>query len=256
MEEQLSALDQFNIVSNRISIICLILGVAILLFHLVKSMVTSDPKKKYDYLNLYEVRLFNYSSIFFVVALVFQVQMLFPILNISQLTFIIIRLAVIGMMGVAVGYFIWQYLSVSYPSRLEKRLEALRYRPRISPKTGKKMKLLSEEEEDVHLTEGMQAEENVFSIDYDVWIDEETGYTKIEKYDGHLHANKCPDCGFQTLKDVREEIIKSPSLTETGELIKHFECSFCEHKEMERVRIAVLEKEQVEQVDRENMSTA
>ena len=32
--------------------------------------------------------------------------------------------------------------------------------------------LLSEDEEDAYLDEGMQAEENVFSVDYDVWIDE------------------------------------------------------------------------------------
>jgi DNA-directed RNA polymerase subunit RPC12/RpoP len=256
MENQLSALDHFNIVSNQISIVCLVIGVAIILFHLLKVMVTQDPKTKYDYLNSYEVRLLGYSSIMFIVAAVFQIQLLFPVLNISQLTFIIIRLAVIGMIGVAIGYFIWQYLSISYPGKLEKRLEALRYKPRISPKTGKPMKLLSEEEEDVHLTEGMQAEENVFSIDYDVWIDEETGYTKIEKYDGHLHASKCPDCGFQTLKDVREEIVKSPSLTETGELIKHYDCSFCGHKEMERVTIAILEKEAVEKTDNESITTA
>jgi len=256
MEDQFSTLEQFNIVSNQISLICLIVGVAILLFHFFKTLVTTDPKKKYDYLNLYEIRLFSYSSLLFLVAIVFQVQMLFPNFNISELTFIIIRLAVIGMMGVAVGYFIWQYLRISYPTILEKRLEILRYQPRTSPKSGKAMKLLSEEEEDVHLTAGMQAEENVFSIDYDVWVDEETGYTKIEKYDGHLHANKCPDCNFQTFKDVREDIVKSPSLTETGELIKHYECSFCGHKEMERVRIAVLEKEAIEKMDHESMSTA
>ena len=37
------------------------------------------------------------------------------------------------------------------------------------------MRLLSEDEEDVYLDEGMQAEENIFSVDYDVWIDEVTG---------------------------------------------------------------------------------
>ena len=62
------------------------------------------------------------------------------------------------------------------------------------------MKLLSEEEEDVHLDEGMQAEENIFSVDYDVWIDEETGFTQIDKYAGHLHALECPECSYQTLK--------------------------------------------------------
>ena len=40
------------------------------------------------------------------------------------------------------------------------------------------MRLLREDEEDIHLNEGMQAEENVFSIDYDVWIDEKTNDIK------------------------------------------------------------------------------
>ena len=56
--------------------------------------------------------------------------------------------------------------------------------------------LLSEDEEDVHLKEGMQAEENVFSIDYDVWIDEKSAEIKIEQYQGHLIALQCGNCGF------------------------------------------------------------
>ena len=75
---------------------------------------------------------------------------------------------------------------------------------------------MSEDEEDVYLDEGMQAEENVFSIDYDVWVDEETGYTKIEKYSGHLHAIQCPECNYQTFKVVSEEIIAQPTELEIG----------------------------------------
>ena len=37
------------------------------------------------------------------------------------------------------------------------------------------MRLLTEEEEDVHLDEGKRSEEDIFSIDYDVWIDEKSG---------------------------------------------------------------------------------
>lgn len=92
------------------------------------------------------------------------------------------------------------------------------------------MKLLSEEEEDAYLDEGMQAEENVFSVDYDVWKDEETGYIKIEKYSGHLHAIQCPECNYQTFKVVKEEIIKAPTATEEGELLKHYQCGYCGYK--------------------------
>ena len=92
------------------------------------------------------------------------------------------------------------------------------------------MKLLSEEEEDVYLDEGMQAEENVFSVDYDVWIDQETGYTQIEKYAGHLHALQCPECNYQTFKIVKEEIVKQPTETEEGEIMKHYQCGYCGYK--------------------------
>ena len=74
------------------------------------------------------------------------------------------------------------------------------------------MKLLSEEEEDVYLDEGMQAEENAYSVDYDVWIDEKTKFTKIEKYNGRLHALKCDKCNYQTLKVSKEEIIQPATL--------------------------------------------
>jgi hypothetical protein len=126
---------------------------------------------------------------------------------------------------------VYNVLKIYYPSILEKKLHKLRYTPRKSPKTGKSMKLLSEEEEDVYLSEGMQAEEEVFSVDYDVWVDEDSDYTKIEKYDGHLHAEKCENCNFQTLKVVKEEIISSPTTDEKGELLKYYECTYCGHKE-------------------------
>jgi hypothetical protein len=76
----------------------------------------------------------------------------------------------------------------------------------------------------------MIAEENVFSVDYDVWKDEETGYIKIEKYAGHLHALQCPECNYQTFKVVREEVITQPSPSSEGELMKHYECGYCGYK--------------------------
>ena len=99
------------------------------------------------------------------------------------------------------------------------------------------MKLLSEEEEDSHLEEGMQAEENVFSVDYDVWKDEETGFLKIEKYAGHLHAIQCPECNYQTFKVSREEILRAPTETEEGELVKHYLCSYCGYKAKKTVAL-------------------
>jgi len=107
------------------------------------------------------------------------------------------------------------------------------------------MQLLSEEEEDVHLDEGMQAEENVFSVDYDVWVDTETQEVKIEKYPGELEALKCNTCTFQTMRLMREEIIQEATKEEEGELLKHYQCSYCKSKRTTQHTIAKI----IESVD-------
>ena len=156
------------------------------------------------------------------------------------------------MMGLIIGVIISNILKFYYPFYVEKRLKKLRFTPRVSPKTGKAMKLLSEDEEDVYLDEGMQAEENVFSVDYDVWIDEETGYTKIEKYAGHLIALQCPECNYQTLKVVKEEILESPTEIEEGELMKFYKCSYCGYKARKTVAL----KQQVKIEESSSAATA
>ena len=98
--------------------------------------------------------------------------------------------------------------------------------------------MLSEEEEDAYQDEGMQAEEDVFSVDYDVWIDVETGHTKIEKYAGRLHAMKCDRCGFQTLKLDKEEITKEATEDEDGELFKEYKCTYCGRIKRKTVKLS------------------
>ena len=105
------------------------------------------------------------------------------------------------------------------------------------------MKLLSEEEEDVYLDEGMQAEEDAFSVDYDVWIDQDSGYTKIEKYNGRLHALKCPSCNYQTLKVVKEEVISVATPDHEGELKKQYQCGYCTHQESRMFTLAKTQEE-------------
>lgn len=105
------------------------------------------------------------------------------------------------------------------------------------------MRLLSETEEDVHLNEGMQEEENIFSIDYDVWIDESTGDVKIEKYDGHLIALRCGNCGYYTMKVIREEIIERHPDNTPSELIKHYQCSYCKNVRATQFHISQKEGE-------------
>lgn len=212
-------------------------GVAILFYLLFRLATISNPKTKYDFINLYEKKLLLFSSIAFIVAGGCYVTSILA----TEALNIFVGIFVSAMFGLILGVIIYNYLEYYYPTYIEKRLHKLRYKPRTST-SGNKMKLLTEDEEDVYLDEGMQAEENIFSVDYDVWIDEKTGETKIEKYKGHLHAEKSPTCGYYTLRVVKEEIIESPTEDKEGTLVKYYECSYTKYRTQKVFNIAKLKK--------------
>jgi len=230
----LQSYAEWNNAAANISYILWAVGVLIALGYFLKLAATSDSKARYDYINKYEINTLWFASIVLVLGACFYANAFVTELN---LLLIFVRVFTTIAMGLIVALIIQNLLKFYYPFYIEKRLKVLRYKPRISPKTGKAMKLLSEEEEDAYLDEGMQAEENLFSMDYDVWKDEESGFIKIEKYSGHLHAIQCPECNYQTFKVVREEIIKAPTSTEEGELLKHYQCGYCGHKARKTVML-------------------
>ncbi|HEY9006081.1 hypothetical protein [Ohtaekwangia sp.] len=201
-------------------------GIFIYLLHKLRLSAIKDYKAKYDFINEKEIK--NYKKVFicFAIAslLLINLYSAGKLRTVEVWFFVRLFMSIAG--GTLVAYVAALILDYYYPTVLNRKLKKWRYMPRVS-KAGNKMRLLSEEEEDVHLEEGMQAEENVFSIDYDVWIDEKSGEVKIDKYPGHLQALKCNSCGFYTMRVVKEEITRHPSKDAPGELIKNFQCSYC-----------------------------
>ncbi|MBC6400520.1 MAG: hypothetical protein GDA51_01290 [Ekhidna sp.] len=197
-------------------------------------------KEKFDLVSKKETKRLLQTHLFIAGALFFFVNDAFTQdIELSPVWFIV-RMFVSFCIAVLYGYVSYLVLQFHYPVRLEKKLKKLRYTPRINPKNGKEMILLNEDEEDAYLDEGMQAEESTFSCDYDVWIDESTGDTHIEKYEGHVGALECDRCGFQTLKLSNEEIIREPTETEDGEILKEYMCSYC-HR-IKRKNVPLLKK--------------
>jgi len=235
LETPLEFIESWNQWAKIIALISLGLAVISFLRYWLKYATSKEPKVKYDLINQKEITTLKTSSVFLIIALAFVANSFIDEIGAAWM---VIRTFVTLCLSVIIGVIISNMLKFYYPFYVEKRLKKLRYMPRISPKTGKAMKLLSEEEEDVYLDEGMQAEENVFSIDYDVWVDEETGFTKIEKYSGHLHALQCPECNYQTFKVDKEQVLKQPTEMDEGELMKYFECTYCGHKESRRFNIS------------------
>jgi len=208
------------------SIIMIIAGIVIYLVHKLRVSTISEYKGKYDYLNTKEIR--NYKNVFlcFGIATMMIINLYSAGKFNSVELWFFVRLFISVAGGILISYVAFLVLDYYYPTVLNRKLRKWRYTPRIT-KAGNKMRLLSEEEEDVHLAEGMQAEENVFSIDYDVWVDEKTGDVKIEKYPGHLQAIQCNSCGFYTMRVTKEDITRQPTKDTPGELIKNYQCSYC-----------------------------
>jgi len=237
MEEKIPFIDAWNTYGSYVAIVLAGLGILTIVIYWLRLQSIKEYKDRYDFINKNEINTLWYAVVFILAA----ATVFANTLN-SEPTYLrfFVYIFVSIMLALIIGVIFQNILRFYYPFHIEKRLKRLRYKPRVSPKTGKPMKLLSEEEEDVYLDEGMQAEENIYSIDYDVWVDEETGYTKIEKYQGHLHALQCPECNYQTFKVVKEEVVESPTTVTEGQLIKYFNCGYCGYKAKRDYTIAKL----------------
>ncbi|MBS1490982.1 MAG: hypothetical protein JSS93_10675 [Bacteroidetes bacterium] len=228
-------------------VICVAIAILILLYHEYKVMQIKDYKEKYDYVNLNEVRYFWYAVIAIVVAIGFIANSFGTekIITHGMLWFYV-RIFITASF-IVIGYVaFYSMVRIYYPRFVEKRLVKLRNKPRLSPE-GNEMRKLSEEEEDAHLNAEQIAEEasGVHAIDYDVWLDEKTGYKKIEKYESYLHAEQCPNCGFYTFKITKEELIDKPTEISGGLLLKHYRCDYCSHREARETKLAPLSKSRV-----------
>lgn len=206
----------------------LAIAVAFFLFTIVEKLIKTEAKEKYDYINTTQKKLYMWTADLLVIA--FCIYMSATVLGGKFIW--VYYTAQVGVAVIFSGMLIFALkftFQFYYPTMVEKRLKKLRYQPR-KDSSGNEMTLLSEDEEDDYLDEGMQAEESAFSVDYDVWISKASGEVKIEKYDGYLHSEKCPSCGYQTYQLVKEELVKKPTASREGKAYKYYSCSYCGHK--------------------------
>ncbi|MEO1050947.1 MAG: hypothetical protein AAFX87_09975, partial [Bacteroidota bacterium] len=225
------------------AIASLSLSFLIYVIHVLKFSSIKAPKAKYDYLRENEIKRLKWCFFSLGAAVFFFANMYGASTLKFDIVWFLVRLFISLSAGTLVGYVAALILDNYYPTRLHKKLNKWRYMPRVNANTGNKMRLLSEKEEDVHLDEGMQAEEEAFSVDYDVWVDDQTAEVKIEKYPGHLVALQCGSCGFYTMKVQREEVTLQPTDSEGGELLKHYECTYCGSTRTTQFNIAPLKSD-------------
>jgi DNA-directed RNA polymerase subunit RPC12/RpoP len=231
-----SFLGTWNEWVTVISLVFVGIAVLLTLYYFVRMLSISDPKEKHDFINLNEINLFWYSMLSLSIAGGLYLNTLGTSTVQEEVIWFFVRLFVTASFVTIFALIFNSLIKVYYPFQVYKKLNDLRHKPRINPNNGNVMKLMSEEEEDEYMTDEMIDEEARNYVDYDVWLDESTGYTKIEKYDGSALAVECPSCGYRTLRVTDEKILRSPTVDTEGELENFFECSYCGHKERRVVK--------------------
>lgn len=229
------------------AIVFVVIALVVFLFYHLKVSLLKTYKEKHDFVNSSEIKWLNWVFVFLGISVACVINMYGKDEIGGPGTAFFVRLFFSVAGATLVIYIASLILRYYYPTPLNRKLRKLRYAPRTSS-AGNKMKLLSEDEEDVHLNEGMQAEENIFSIDYDVWIDEKTQEVRIEKYQGHLISLHCNNCGFYTMRVQREEIIERLEDGSPKELLKHYQCSYCKNIRATQFSISRKESEDYKHV--------
>ncbi len=216
------------------------LSILILLYYFIVKSFKTKRTTKYQYISENEVRFFWYAALALSISVTFLINgSIIRVDNTSSQFVLGIKTFLSIAIGFAVAYFFSTYIHVYYPFRVEKKLHNIRFKPRFSPE-GNEMKILTEKEEDVHLTQEMIHHENISAYEYDVWLDEKTGYKIIDKYKGKLHDLICENCNYRTLHEIREEVVEEPTATVAGKLIKEYKCTYCNHTEHRESSIAPL----------------
>ncbi|MCF0198787.1 MAG: TPM domain-containing protein, partial [Bacteroidaceae bacterium] len=105
----------------------------------------------------------------------------------------------------------------------------VRRRPRRCPVCGRKMRCLSEKEEDEFLSEVQQSEEKFNAKDYDVWLCEGCHHTQVLDYTATrtAHFRTCESCGARLSEAVDTVITRYPTQYREGSQRVTYRCRHC-----------------------------
>ncbi|MEM6377151.1 MAG: TPM domain-containing protein [Bacteroidota bacterium] len=117
---------------------------------------------------------------------------------------------------------------------LNRKLKHLRYHPRFSRDTGEPLRLLSEEEEDDYLDAGQITEEEIGSVDYDVWANDAGNDLLILRYKKRFSQySACPQCNYQTFYHAHTHTILPATYSSSGKQRVVYECKNCHHQKVD-----------------------
>lgn len=103
---------------------------------------------------------------------------------------------------------------------------------------GTRMRKLSEEEDNEYLNPYQDKEEQLKSVDYDVWLCPKCETTEIFPFVNNVSKYKvCPQCHSRTLGLLYDRVERKPTHITDGAGVKVYQCKNCQHKKEEHYKI-------------------
>lgn len=120
-------------------------------------------------------------------------------------------------------FFVW--LLYGWTGR---RLKRLRNKSRVCESCGGTMRKLSEEEDNLYLTPQENTEEQLNSVDYDVWLCDQCGETLVYPYENQFtQYQRCPYCHSRAYSLEGDHILRRATAVSTGLGEKRYICAHC-----------------------------
>ena len=105
-------------------------------------------------------------------------------------------------------------------------LRHFRNKPRICDACQQTTSRLSESDDDAHLEAGQITEEEVGSMDYDVWSCS-CGWTRTDPYQMSGSFSACGSCSYRTYRQTGSEVVSEATYTSTGQRRVTHTCAHC-----------------------------
>ena len=194
--------------------------------HELKSMQPNDSRKDSDNSNNLETLFLIIVLIAFAAGLIIFLQTIFSISKKTNYQKIEIlrksqwKLAIMACLSMFLGiiFFLIVYFLTRY----------YRNKPIKCDFCGSKMNKLSEEEDNKYLSEAQNIEEEIKSVDYDVWLCPQCNATEIFPFESKISSfDKCPKCHTKASTLLYDKVQRHPTTIRVGLGIKVYGCKFC-----------------------------
>lgn len=120
-------------------------------------------------------------------------------------------------------------------------MRRLRSKPHICGNCGEKMHKLDEAADNAYLTPAQDMEENLNSVDYDVWVCPQCNATDIYPYVNKRKSYTfCEKCGARTCTLESDRTLLSPTTAREGRGVRTYRCLNCHNRTEKYYNIAKL----------------